>query len=134
EACLLVSDPRWPQEAVVAATYGIAADVIGSLLEFDPARPIRGATAVPIEGRDGLRGRLELDLESPSKRDRRLLARQAQLLRPALDHAGMPDSLRTSIQTEAEMLAETMGADAHHLLPRAAASELVRGMAAQPGL
>src|SRR5436190_15556507 len=101
EACLLVSDPRWPQEAVVAATYGIAADVIGSLLEFDPHRPIRGATAVPIEGRDGLRGRLELDLESPSKRDRRLLARQAQLLRHALGHAGMPDSLPPSIPTGA---------------------------------
>src|SRR5436190_19566836 len=60
EACLHVSDPRWPREAVVAATYGIRADVIGSLLEFDPERLILGATAMPIEGADGLRGRLEL--------------------------------------------------------------------------
>jgi hypothetical protein len=134
EACLLVSDPRWPKEAVVAAMHGIAADVIGSLVEFDPDRPIRGATAVPIEGADGLRGRLELDLEGPSKRDRRLLARQAQLLRHALDHAGMPDSMRASIQGEAETLAEAMDADAGHVLPRAAAIQLVLDVGAELGL
>src|SRR5437762_621873 len=59
------------------------------------------------------------------------LVRQAQLLRHALDQAGMPDSLRTSIQTEAETLAEAMDADAHHVLPRAAAIELALDVGAE---
>jgi hypothetical protein len=130
-ACLLVRHPEHPEDAIVASAFGMDPDTIGRTVPLvDEHQPelLAGALWSPVPASGGL-GLLGVRPASAALAGGDRLAEQADLLGLALEHAGLPRGLISSILEETDQLAASLDAGGPYTLEKAAELDLALSVA-----
>jgi hypothetical protein len=130
-ACLIARFPRDPDQAVVAAVYGVGEEHVGQVVPLAGDAPafLAGGSWSPVPVAGGGRGRLEVAPGPELALDVDLLGRQADLVAAALEHAAVPPGLASDIVRETGVLGRSLDGQRPAGLGKAVEVELALAVA-----